>query len=57
MFLHHFANSKYYNKISLTLFLMKQCSQETLWEYIHRFNRATLEMPLTISKILTSVFS
>ncbi|XP_073131435.1 uncharacterized protein [Henckelia pumila] len=52
-----FASSKKYQKTYLSLFVMKQQDQETLREFIQRFNGAALEVPTATPDILISAFT
>lgn len=53
----HFTSSKCYYKTSLSLFSLKQGSEETLRKYIQRFNQVTLHVPIVALEALVSPFS
>lgn len=57
LFLQHFASSKRYYKIVISLFTIKQWAQETLCNDIRRFNKAALEVSSSTPEILLSSFS
>ncbi|XP_073120886.1 uncharacterized protein [Henckelia pumila] len=56
-FMHKFSSSKKYQKNYLSLFVMKQHDQETLREFIQRFNGAALEVPTATPDIVISAFT
>ncbi|XP_073154198.1 uncharacterized protein [Henckelia pumila] len=57
VFMHQFSSSKKYQKTYLSLFVMKQQDQETLREFIQRFNGAALEVSTATPDILISAFT
>ncbi|XP_073026686.1 uncharacterized protein [Primulina eburnea] len=56
-FLHRFASSKRHQKNYLSQFLMKQQENETLREFVQRFNSAALEIPAATPDIMISAFT
>ncbi|XP_073033746.1 uncharacterized protein [Primulina eburnea] len=56
-FLHRFASSKRHQKNYLSLFVMKQQENETLREFVQRFNSAALEIPAATPDIMISAFT
>ncbi|XP_073138437.1 uncharacterized protein [Henckelia pumila] len=57
VFMHQFASSQKYQNTYLSLFVMKQQDQETLRQFIQRFNGAYLEVPTATPNILISAFT
>ncbi|XP_073063707.1 uncharacterized protein [Primulina eburnea] len=57
VFLHRFASCKRYQKNYLSLFVMKQQENETLREFVQRFNSAALEIPAATPDIMISAFT
>lgn len=53
LFLCHFSSSKWYHPTPLSLFNIKQKSQETSCDYIKWFTRAILEIPLVVAEMKT----
>ncbi|XP_073064179.1 uncharacterized protein [Primulina eburnea] len=56
-FLHRFASSKRHQKNYLSMFVMKQQENETLREFVQRFNSAALEIPAATPDIMISAFT
>ncbi|XP_073051365.1 uncharacterized protein [Primulina eburnea] len=56
-FLHRFASSKRRQKNYLSLFVMKRQENETLREFVQRFNSAALEIPAATPNIMISAFT
>ncbi|XP_042446353.1 uncharacterized protein LOC122031291 [Zingiber officinale] len=57
IFLHHFTNSRKYQKTDHCLFALKQGSVEPLRIYVKRFNQVAQDVSSATSEILMSVFS
>ncbi|XP_042446558.1 uncharacterized protein LOC122031516 [Zingiber officinale] len=56
-FLHHFASSRRYQKMSVSLFSLKQGPREALRPYIQRFNQVATDIPSVSSKTMMNVFT
>ncbi|XP_073051186.1 uncharacterized protein [Primulina eburnea] len=56
-FLHRFASSKRHQKNYLSMFVMKQQENETLREFVQRFNSEALEIPAATIDIMISAFT
>ncbi|XP_073131641.1 uncharacterized protein [Henckelia pumila] len=57
VYMNQFSSSKKYQNEYLSLFVMKQLDQETLREFIQRFNGVALEVPTSNPDILISAFT
>ncbi|KAL0455923.1 UNVERIFIED_CONTAM: hypothetical protein Slati_0931500 [Sesamum latifolium] len=57
LFLHQFAISRKLRKTELSLSAVRQKDNETLKEYLQRFNTAALEVPSATQEVKASVFS
>ncbi|KAL0405212.1 UNVERIFIED_CONTAM: hypothetical protein Slati_3835100 [Sesamum latifolium] len=57
LFLHQFASSRKLCKTELSLLAVRQKDDESLKEYLQRFNAATLEMPAATQEVKASAFS
>ncbi|XP_073033901.1 uncharacterized protein [Primulina eburnea] len=56
-FLHRFASNKRHQKNYWSMFVMKQQENETLREFVKRFNSAALEIPADTPNIMISAFT
>ncbi|KAL0445003.1 UNVERIFIED_CONTAM: hypothetical protein Slati_2223000 [Sesamum latifolium] len=57
LFLHQFASSRKLRKTELSLFAIRQKDNESLKEYLQRFNIAALEVPSATQEVKVSAFS
>ncbi|KAL0395330.1 UNVERIFIED_CONTAM: hypothetical protein Slati_4499200 [Sesamum latifolium] len=57
LFLHQFASSRKLRKTELSLFVVRQKDDESLKEYLQRFNAAALEVPAATQEVKASAFS
>ncbi|KAL0453042.1 UNVERIFIED_CONTAM: hypothetical protein Slati_1282300 [Sesamum latifolium] len=57
LFLHQVDSSQNLRKTELSLFVVRQKDNETLKEYLQRFNAAALEVPSAKQEVKASAFS
>ncbi|KAL0320153.1 UNVERIFIED_CONTAM: hypothetical protein Sradi_5276800 [Sesamum radiatum] len=57
LFLHQFANSRKLRNMELNFFAIRQKDNETLKEYLQRFNTAALEVPSATQEVKVGAFS
>ncbi|KAL0449551.1 UNVERIFIED_CONTAM: hypothetical protein Slati_1511500 [Sesamum latifolium] len=57
LFLYQFASSRKHRKTELSLFSIRQKEEESLKDYLQRFNTAALEAPSATQEVKASAFS
>ncbi|KAL0463083.1 UNVERIFIED_CONTAM: hypothetical protein Slati_0195900 [Sesamum latifolium] len=57
LFLHQFASSRKHQKTELSLFSIRQKEEESLKDYLQRFNTAALEIPSATQEVKASPFT
>ncbi|KAL0391486.1 UNVERIFIED_CONTAM: hypothetical protein Slati_4533700 [Sesamum latifolium] len=57
LYLHQYASSRKLRKTKLSFFAIRQKDNETLKEYLQRFNTAALEVPSATQEVKASAFS
>ncbi|XP_074573492.1 uncharacterized protein LOC141829918 [Curcuma longa] len=57
MFVRHFSTSRTYCKTTMDLFTTKQRPQESLKDFVRRFNRVAQDVPDATSEVLVGAFS